>query len=102
MNPRLRPVAAKLPHDPFERFDAARRGILIRWARPRSQQVLAAENVQRRIAVVAVKEPPFLVPVQRVAVRIEVEPELARRPTMRLHIQLHNDPAVRACRPRQD
>ena len=85
-------MAANLPDDAFELLDAAGRGILIRLAQPRTQQMLAAEDVQRQVTVatvVAVTESPFLMTVQRVVGRIEVEPELARRPGMRFDKQLN-------------
>ncbi len=55
------------------------------------QQVTAARHVQRQIAVVviiAVEEPPFLMTVQRIVRRIEVEHDLPRRPPMGLHEQV--------------
>ena len=45
------------------------------------QQIRAAEDVQRQIAVaiiVAVKEAPFLVPVQRVVGGVEIKDDLRR------------------------
>jgi hypothetical protein len=44
---------------------AAERSIVIGFAQARAQNMLAAENVERQIAVaivIAVKEPPFLLP----------------------------------------
>ena len=52
-----------------------------------AQQMLAAEDVQRQIAViivVAVEEPPFLVAVQRIVRGIQVQDDLARRLVMGL------------------
>ena len=89
---RVGPVTAKLPHDAFELLEAAGRGIAVRGAKPCTQQVLATEDIQRQITVVPVipvEESPFLVTVHRVIGRVEVEPDLARRPAIRLHEQLH-------------
>ena len=55
------------------------------------QQMPAARHVQRQIAVavvIAVEEPAFLLAVQRIVRRIEVEHDLPRRPPMRLHEQV--------------
>ena len=50
----------------------------------RRQQVTAAEHVQRQIAVavvIAVEEPPFLMPVQRIVGGVEIKNDLPRRPS---------------------
>src|SRR5437762_9819799 len=50
-----------------------------------------AENVERQIAVavvIALKEPPFLMPVQRVIGRIEIEDDLLWRMLVRLQEQI--------------
>jgi hypothetical protein len=52
---RLRPRPADLGYDPFHFFFAAGRGILVRRAQARTQQVLATEDVQRQIAVFVVE-----------------------------------------------
>ena len=86
-----RPVSANLPDNAFELLDAAGRGVLIRFAQPCAQQMLAAEDVQRQITVatvVAVKESTFLVTVQRVIGGIKIESDLARRLRMRFNKQL--------------
>ena len=85
------PVTANLRDDALKLFRAARRGVLIRCPQPCAQQMLATEDVQRQIAVVtvvAMEEPPFLVPVQPVVGCIQVQPYLARRPTIRFHKEL--------------
>ena len=67
--------------DPLKLLDAARRRILVRRTQPCTQQMLAAEDVQRQIAVaavVAVKEATFLMTVQWIIGGIQVQPDLAR------------------------
>ncbi len=57
----------------------------------RRQQMPAAENVERQIAVavvIAVKKAPFLMPVQRVVGGIEIEDDLLWRPPMGLHKEI--------------
>ena len=58
----------------------------------------AAEHVERQVAVavvIAVKEPAFLVAVQRVVGRVEVEHDLARRFLMGVEKQLDEQPLDR-------
>ena len=60
---RLRPRAAQVSDDPLHLLDGARRRVLVGAPQPRAQQMLAAEDVQRQIAVaavVAVEEAPLL------------------------------------------
>ena len=50
-------------------------------SQPRTQHVLAAEDIQRQVAVVpvvAVEETPFLLPVQRVVRRIDIQHDARR------------------------
>src|SRR6185437_13583864 len=57
-----------------------------------------AEYVERQVAVaivVAVEEPSFLLAVQRIIGRIEIEDDLARRLLMRLQEQLDQQPLDR-------
>ncbi len=52
----------------------------------------AAEHVERQIAVaivIAVEEPPFLMAVQRVVGRVEVENDLFGRPSVRFECVFH-------------
>ena len=67
---------ADLGDDPVKLFDAACRAVDIRPAQSGTQQMLAAEDVERQVAVavvVAVKEASFLLPVQRIVGRVEVQ-----------------------------
>ena len=87
----LGPAPAQLLHDALELLDAARRTIAVRPAQSRTQQMFAAENVQRQItvaAVVPVEKSSLLATVQRVVGRIEVQPDLAWGASMRFHKQL--------------
>src|SRR5215216_2699189 len=60
-----------------------------------ASQITAAEDVQRQIAVaivIAVEEPPLLVPVQRVVGGVEINDNLLGRGLMRLQKQCHEQP----------
>jgi hypothetical protein len=68
--------------DPIELLDAAGRGVDVRRAQPCAQQVLVAEDVQRKLAVMAVvamEETPFLLSVQRVVGGVRIQPDRLRR-----------------------
>ena len=55
---------------------------MIGLPQPRAQYMLAAENIQRQIAVVvvvAVEEAPFLLAVQRQIGRVHIQDDLRRR-----------------------
>ena len=70
----------------------AGRGILISAAQTGTQQLLAAEDVEWQVAVVAVKavkETPFLVPVHWIVGRIHVQNDLDRRRLMGFQEDLH-------------
>src|SRR5262249_22140113 len=85
------PTATDLRHDPRHLLDRAGRAIDVGPPQPGRQQVAAAEDVERQIAiavVVAVEEPALLVAVQWIVRRIEIESDLRRWPTMRLQEHL--------------
>ena len=66
-------------HDSRELIDGSLRSIDVGWSQARTEQKLAAENVQRQVAVVSVvamKEAAFLVAVQWVIRCIEIEFDL--------------------------
>lgn len=70
------------------------------FARPqlRRQEMAAAEDVERQIAVaaiVAVEEPPLLRAVDRIVRGIEIEDDLLRRRRMRLQEQIDEQPLDR-------
>ena len=77
----LRPAAADLRHDPRDFLDRPGRAIDVRAAQLGRQQVPAAEDVERQVAVaviIAMEEPAFLVAMQRIVGGIEVEDDLFR------------------------
>ena len=52
------------------------------WTQVRTEQMFAAENVQRQktvVPVITVKKPAFLISVKRVIGRVEVESDFLRR-----------------------
>ena len=66
--------------------------IVVGFSQPRAQNVIAAEDVQRQIAivvVVAVKEAPFLFAVQRQVGGVHVQHDLSGRLLVRLDEHLH-------------
>ena len=68
-------------------FDRARAAVDVRGPQLGRQQMPAAEHIERQVAVaivVAVKEPAFLMAVQRVVGRVEIENDLLGRPCVRL------------------
>ncbi len=92
---RLRPMLAYLSNNPAQFLHTARRPVLVRWTQSRTQQMLAAEDVQRQIAVaavVAVKEAPFLLTVQRIVGGIQIQPDFFRGPRVRFDKQIDQQP----------
>ena len=88
----LGPARANLPDDALQFLDTAGRGIDVGSAQPRAQQVLAAEDVQRELAVTAivpVKEAPLLMAVDGIIGGFQVEPDLLGRPPMGLQKAVH-------------
>src|SRR5690606_31963431 len=86
-NARARPAAADLRDDPLDLLARSCGAIDVRAPQPGRQQVPAAEDVERQIAVavvVAVKEPAFLVPVYRTVRAIETADRLPWRLLARL------------------
>src|SRR5439155_18550845 len=86
-NARLRPAASDPGHDPGDLLDRTGRGIDVGPPQLGRQQMTAAEDVERQVAVavvVAVEEPAFLVAMQRIVRRIEIENDLRRWAPMRL------------------
>src|SRR5262245_34277354 len=88
-------TGADLADDASDLFDRAGRGIDVGAALLGRQQMRPTEDVQRQIAVavvIAVKEAPLLVPVQRVVGGVEVENDLLGRVLVRLEKQLDKQP----------
>ena len=97
-DPHRREALPDPPDDPLQLLNAARGRVDVRRAQPRAQQVFAAEDIQRLVAmalVVAVEEPPLLGAVQRIVRGVQVQPHRLRRPPVRLQKQLHQQPVQR-------
>ena len=78
----MRPFLADLRNDARNFLLGAGRSVDICRTQFRRQQVIAAEDVERQIAiavVIAVKEPAFLVAVDRIVGSVQVEDDLRRR-----------------------
>ena len=76
-------------------LDHPRRRVLVGAPQPGHQQISAAEHVERQIAVaivIAVIEPPFLLAVQRIVRRVEIENDFLGCAIMRL--QEHIDQQI--------
>ena len=76
------PACANLRHHAGDLFDGAGGPVDIGRPQLGGQQMTAAEDVQRQVAIaiiVAVEEPPFLVPVQRIVGGVEIEDDLLGR-----------------------
>jgi hypothetical protein len=87
----FRPAGAGLRNDPFDLLDGAGAGVDVRPPELGGQQLIAAEDVKRQIAVtaiVAVKEAPFLAAVQRIVGRVQVEDDLLGRHGMSVEEQV--------------
>src|SRR3982074_1550576 len=90
-NAYLGPAPADLPTDPRPLFNRARAGVDIGPAQLGAKQVPPAKNIQRQVTigfVVAMKEAPFLLAMQRIIGGVEIEGDLARRRPMRLEKQI--------------
>jgi hypothetical protein len=90
----VRPLLAQHRHDALELVNGAGRSVDVGPPQPGHQQVVAAEDVERQVAVVAVvavEEVPFLLAVQRVVGGVEVEHDLLGSRGKRLdeHVQQH-------------
>jgi hypothetical protein len=89
------PLLADLRHDAGNRLDRAGAGVDVRAAQLGQQQVPAAEHIERQIAVIviiAVKEPPLLMPEERDVGGVEIEHDLAGRARMRIQKQIDQEP----------
>ena len=86
------PARADLADDPGDLLDGPGRGVDVRAPQLRRQQMPAAEDVERQVAVavvVAVEEPSLLVAVQRVVGGVEVEHDLLRRAIVGVEEEVH-------------
>lgn len=91
-------MRADLRYDTRNLLDRTGGSIDVRAAQLGRQQMPAAKHVKRQVAValvVAVKEAPFLIAVQRIVGRVQVQRDLLRRLRMRLHKQIDEQPLDR-------
>ena len=82
-----RPAGADVVDDARHLLDRAGAGVDVGTAQFGRQEVPAAKNVKRQVAVaivIAVEEAPLLVPMQRVVSGIQIENDLPRRTGMGL------------------
>ena len=89
--PYLGPAPADLRNDPRHLFNRARAGVDIGPAQLGAKKVSPAKNIQRKVTigfVVAMKEAPLLLTMQRIIGGIEVEGDLAGRRPMRIEKQI--------------
>jgi hypothetical protein len=97
-NLHLGPALADLRNDPRHLFNRARAGVDVGSAQLGAKQVPPAKNIQRQVTigfVVAMKEAPLLLAMQRIIRGIEVERDPARRRPMRLEKQINEQPVHR-------
>ena len=98
-DPHLGPALADLRDDALDLLDGPGRGVDVGAPQLGRQQVPAAEDVQRQVAVavvVAVEEAALLVAVQRIVGGVEIEDDALGRRGMRLQEQRHEQPLDRA------
>ena len=87
-----RPAGADPPDDPFHLVRRPGAGIDVRPPQLRGQKMVAAEDVERQVAVaivIAVEEAPLLTAVQRVVGGVEVEHQPFRRALVGVEKQVH-------------
>ncbi len=87
----LRPHPPQSPDHPRHLRQRPLGGVDVRWTQPRAQQLFVHKDVQRQItvvAVVAVKEPPLLVSVQRIVGGIQVQYDPLRLPLLPLDVEI--------------
>ena len=97
-DPYFGPTRADLRNDSRHLVDRARAGIDIGPAQLGAKQMPPAKNIQRQVTVgfvIAVKEAPFLLAMQRIVGGIEIERDLAGRRAMRLDEQIDEQPVHR-------
>ena len=95
----VRPAFSNLCNDPGDLLLGASRGVDVRGPKRRQKQLPAAKNVKRQIAVafvIAVEEPAFLVAVDGIAGRVEIENDARGRRWMALEKDADEQPFHRA------
>jgi hypothetical protein len=106
----LWPSLANLRDHPFQIFQRALGRIDVRGSQLRAEQKLVAKDIERQIAVtivVAMKEPPFLMSMNRIIGRIRIQNDLLLRPRMRIEklmdhhlinrFRIHHDLLIALC-----
>ena len=99
----MRPALTDLPHDPLHFLERPSAGIDVGAPELGAQQMLAAEDVQRQVAVlvvVAVKEAPLLMPVQRIIGGIQVQHDLIGASRCASRNSSTNSPSIASLRGR--
>jgi len=94
----LWPLLTNLTDDTLQLFNAAGRGVDVRGTQPGTKQMLAAEDVQRQVAVVLVvpmKEPPRLVPVDQIVRGIQIQHDAPGWKSVGLQEDLGEEPLDR-------
>ena len=97
-NPHPRPACAHPVDDARHLLDRTGAGVDVGAAQFGGQQVPAAEDVKRQVAVaivIAVEEAPFLMPVQRVVGGVKIEDDLFRRARMGVEKEVDEHPLDR-------
>ena len=97
-DPHFGPAGADLAHQPLDLVDRAGAGVDVRPPQLGHQEMVAAEDVERQIAIaaiVAVKEPPLLLAMQRIVGRVQVEHDLLGRRRVRVEEQVDEQPLDR-------
>ena len=97
-DPDAGPAGADLRDDPCDLLDRAGAGVDARPPQLGSQQLVAAEDVERQVAVtaiVAVKEATLLGAVDRIVGRVQIEHDLAWRRAMPVEEQVDEQPLDR-------
>src|SRR5262249_35233812 len=85
-------------HNPLDLIERPTARPLVRRVQPRAEQKIAAEEIQRQIAVfliVAMKEASFLFAVQRIVSRVQIDDDQLRR----LFVRLRKDVDEKIIRP---
>jgi hypothetical protein len=91
-NAHPRPTGPDPRHDPLDLFQRPCRGVDVRAPQLGRQQVPAAEDIKRQVAVVVtVEEAPFLIAVNGIVGGVQVEHDALGRPPLGLQEQVHEE-----------
>ena len=87
----LGPLGPQLGHDASDLIQRARRSVHVAGTKPRAQQLITGEDVERQVAVavvISMKKALWLMAVERDVGRIQIEHNLLRRFGVRLDEQI--------------